>query len=167
MVACLTKWWWADHSGGRGVSHKWDCFAQSISGWGSFTWQKPLSSSDIAPDPHKASHQWLKGTAFGWYSFFKDNFSQDWSYLWKFGHIWAHIGKDWSRCERAEAWVQSHLVQVRGERTLFSRLNTNTNTIRVQKFGRIRIQILFGIPPLSEYEYEYLDYSNNTEYEYE
>ena len=45
--------------------------------------------------------------------------------------------------------------------------NTNTNTIRVQKFGRLGIRILFGVPLLSEYEYEYLDYSNNTEYEYE
>ena len=43
--------------------------------------------------------------------------------------------------------------------------NTNTNTIRVQKFCRIRI--LFGVPLLSKYEYEYLDYLNNTEYEYE
>ena len=47
------------------------------------------------------------------------------------------------------------------------RPNTITNTIRVQKFGRIRIRIIFGVPLLSEYEYEYLDYSNNTEYEYE
>ena len=45
--------------------------------------------------------------------------------------------------------------------------NTNTNTIRVQKFGRIQIRIIFGVPLLFEYEYEYLDYSNNTEYEYE
>ena len=44
--------------------------------------------------------------------------------------------------------------------------NTITHTIRVQKFGRIRIRILFGEPLLSKYEYEYLDYSNNTEYEY-
>ena len=43
--------------------------------------------------------------------------------------------------------------------------NTNTNTIRFQKFGWIRI--LFGVPLLSEYEYEYLDYSNNTEDKYE
>ena len=41
----------------------------------------------------------------------------------------------------------------------------NTNTIRVQKF--VRMRILFRVPLLSEYEYEYLDYSNNTEYEYE
>ena len=45
--------------------------------------------------------------------------------------------------------------------------NTNTNTIRVQKYGRIQIRILFGFRNLAEYEYEYLDYSNNTEYEYE
>ena len=31
--------------------------------------------------------------------------------------------------------------------------NTNMNTIRVQKFGRTRIQILFGSRDLSEYEY--------------
>ena len=58
--------------------------------------------------------------------------------------------------------------------------NTNTNTIRVQNFGRIRIRIvfgfrnfgrvqigiLFGVPLLSEFKYEYLKYSNNTEYKY-
>ena len=31
--------------------------------------------------------------------------------------------------------------------------NTNTNTIRVQKFGRIRIRILFEFRNLDEYEY--------------
>ena len=31
----------------------------------------------------------------------------------------------------------------------------------------IRIRILFGLRNLIEYEYEYLDYANNTEYEYE
>ena len=41
----------------------------------------------------------------------------------------------------------------------------NKNTIPVQKFGRI--QVLFGVPFLSEYEYEYLDYSNNTEHKKE
>ena len=68
------------------------------------------------------------------------------------------------------------VMSCRGERIVFSGPNTNTNTIwfqnfdpntntntiRVQKFGRI--QILFGVPLLSEYEY--LVYSNNTEYEY-
>ena len=48
---------------------------------------------------------------------------------------------------------------------VFSGPNTNTNIIRVHKYDRIRI--LFGAPLLIEYEYEYLDYSNNTEYEYE
>ena len=43
----------------------------------------------------------------------------------------------------------------------------NTNTIQVQKFGRIRIRILFGVPLLSESEYKHLDYSNDTKYEYE
>ena len=33
--------------------------------------------------------------------------------------------------------------------------NTNTNTIRVQRFGRIRIRILSGFRNLAEYEYEY------------
>ena len=45
--------------------------------------------------------------------------------------------------------------------------NMNTNTIRVKKYIRLRIWILFGVPLLSEYEYEYFDYSNNTKYEYE
>ena len=44
-----------------------------------------------------------------------------------------------------------------------SELWSNTNTIQVQKFGRIRIRILFGVPLLSEYEY--LDYLNSTEYQ--
>ena len=43
--------------------------------------------------------------------------------------------------------------------------NMNRNTIPVQKFGRI--QVLFGVPFLSEYEYEYLDYWNSTEYKNE
>ena len=33
--------------------------------------------------------------------------------------------------------------------------NTNTNTIRVKKYGRIRIRILFGFRNFAEYEYEY------------
>ena len=33
--------------------------------------------------------------------------------------------------------------------------NTNTNTIRFQKCGRIRIRILFGFRNMAEYEYEY------------
>ena len=57
--------------------------------------------------------------------------------------------------------IRMHLLY-RGERIVFSGPNRNTNTIRVQKFGRIRIRILFGVPLLSKYEYEYLDYSNNT-----
>ena len=38
---------------------------------------------------------------------------------------------------------------------MFSGLNTNTNTIRVQKFGQTRIRILFGFRTLAEYEYKY------------
>ena len=45
--------------------------------------------------------------------------------------------------------------QIRGERIVFSGPNTNTNTIRFQKCGRIRIRILFGFRNLAEYEYEY------------
>ena len=58
------------------------------------------------------------------------------------------------------------MVGDRGERIVFSGPNTNTNTIWFHKIGRIRIRILFEAPLLSEYEHEYLDYSNNTEYEY-
>ena len=45
------------------------------------------------------------------------------------------------------------VIGFRGERIVFLGPNTNTNTIRVQKFGRIRI--LFEFRNLSEYEYEY------------
>ena len=38
---------------------------------------------------------------------------------------------------------------------MFSGPNTNTNTIRFQKFGRIRIRILFGFRNMAEYEYKY------------
>ena len=38
---------------------------------------------------------------------------------------------------------------------MFSGPNTNTNTIRFQKFGWIRIRILFGLRIMAEYEYEY------------
>ena len=37
----------------------------------------------------------------------------------------------------------------------------NTNNIQVEKFGSIRIP--FGVPLLSEQEYQYFDYANNTE----
>ena len=47
------------------------------------------------------------------------------------------------------------VVRHRGERIVFSGPNTNTNTIRFQKFGRIRIRILFGFRNMAEYEYEY------------
>ena len=33
--------------------------------------------------------------------------------------------------------------------------NTNTNIIRASKTDRIRIRILFGLPKMTEYEYEY------------
>ena len=36
---------------------------------------------------------------------------------------------------------------------MFSGLNTNTNTVRFQKFGWIRIRILFGFRNLAKYEY--------------
>ena len=40
------------------------------------------------------------------------------------------------------------------------------NIIRPQKFDRIRIWILFRAPLLIKFEHEYLDYANNSEYEY-
>ena len=46
-------------------------------------------------------------------------------------------------------------VQARGERIVFSVPNTNTNIIRVRKFDGIRIQILFVLFIMTEYEYEY------------
>ena len=44
-------------------------------------------------------------------------------------------------------------------------MNTNTNNIRTQIFGRIRIRIIFGFQFVAEYEYEYLlfEYYSNTE----
>ena len=47
------------------------------------------------------------------------------------------------------------MVYVRGERIVFLGPNTNTNTIRFQECGRIRIRILFGFRNVAEYEYEY------------
>ena len=44
-----------------------------------------------------------------------------------------------------------------------SKMWPNMNIIRAQKCDRI--WILFGAPLLIKYEYEYLDYLNNTEYE--
>ena len=43
----------------------------------------------------------------------------------------------------------------RGERIVFWWPNTNTNIIRLPKNDRIRIRILFGLPKMTEYEYEY------------
>ena len=45
--------------------------------------------------------------------------------------------------------------ETRGERIVFSVPNMNTNIIRVRKFDRIRIQILFVLFIMTEYEYEY------------
>ena len=50
-------------------------------------------------------------------------------------------------------------LPTRGERIVFWRPNTNTNIIRFPKTDRIRIQILFGFPKLTEYEYEYYSVS--------
>ena len=57
------------------------------------------------------------------------------------------------------------LTQDRGERIVFWEYeyyssskkwpNTNTNIIRLSKTDRIRIQILFGLPKMTEYEYKY------------
>ena len=46
-------------------------------------------------------------------------------------------------------------VGARGERIVFSGPNTNTTTIRFQKFGRIQVRVLFGLEYMAEYEYEY------------
>ena len=59
------------------------------------------------------------------------------------------------RYRRLEGFFVMMLWRCRGEQIVFSGPNTNTNTIRFQKFGRIRIQILFGFRNLAEYEYEY------------
>ena len=48
-----------------------------------------------------------------------------------------------------------NIITSRGERIVFWRPNTNTNIIRFPKTDRIRIQILFGLPTMTEYEYEY------------
>ena len=55
-------------------------------------------------------------------------------------------------------WLKSQnkgIYRNRGERIVFSGPNTNTNTIWLQKCGRIRIRILFGFRNMAEYEYEY------------
>ena len=46
-------------------------------------------------------------------------------------------------------------VGARGERIVFSGPNTNTTTIRFQKFGRIQVRVLFGSEYMAEYEYDY------------
>ena len=52
---------------------------------------------------------------------------------------------------------KSKHLYCRGERIVFWWPNTNTNIIRLSKTDRIRIRILFGLPKMTEYEYE--DYS--------
>ena len=68
-------------------------------------------------------------------------------------------------CAIWDAWSGSH--QKRGKSEIFDPLPRQDKTIWVQKFGSIRMQILFRMPLLYEYEYKYSDYSDNTEYEYE
>ena len=50
-------------------------------------------------------------------------------------------------------------IRPRGERIVLWWRNTNTNIIRLLKNDRIRIQILFGFPKMTEYEYEYYSVS--------
>ena len=50
---------------------------------------------------------------------------------------------------------KSKHLYCRGERIVFWWPNTNTNIIRLSKTDRIRIRILFGLPKMTEYEYEY------------
>ena len=52
--------------------------------------------------------------------------------------------------------------QTRGERIVFWWPNMNTNIIRFHKNDQIRIQIIFGIPNMIEYKYEY--YSASQKY---
>ena len=58
----------------------------------------------------------------------------------------------------SDRWGQSLLSSwFRGERIVFWWPNTNIN--RLLKNDRIRIQILFGFPKMTEYEYEYCSVS--------
>ena len=59
---------------------------------------------------------------------------------------------------KKEIELKEHILskmrcQIRDERIVFSGPNTNTTTIRFQKFGQI--QILFEFRISAEYEYEY------------
>ena len=88
------------------------------------------------------------------------------------GHHWVALALLAMACMPRQCWQMRPLLPhascriksdcgtftyspTRGERIVFLGPNTNTNTIRVKKFVRIRIQILFGLRNLSEYEYEY------------
>ena len=55
--------------------------------------------------------------------------------------------------------IFSNDIHSRGERIVFWWPNTNTNIIRLSKTDRIRIRILFGLPKMTEYEYEYYSVS--------
>ena len=67
----------------------------------------------------------------------------------------SRICASWSGQLPCLAFGSLQHTQTRGERIVFSGPNTNTNTIRLQKCGRIRIRILFGFRNIAEYEYEY------------
>ena len=73
--------------------------------------------------------------------------------------FWTNFLAELIKLTAGTAWLFFYLFlehyRIRGERIVFSGPNTNTNTIRVKKFVRIGIQILFGLRNLSEYEYEY------------
>ena len=63
-----------------------------------------------------------------------------------------HIQPHPSTSKLWKVWIFSKIWMVFGKKFP---TNTNTNTIRFEKIGRIRIRILFGFKKSPEYEYEY------------
>ena len=57
------------------------------------------------------------------------------------------------RSTSKSAFDRARLMIIRGEQIVFSGPNMNTNIIRVHKFDRIRIRILFVFFIMTEYEY--------------
>ena len=91
-----------------------------------------------------------------------------------FFRIWMHLFDIYSLCVWVLGWGKRCLfIRQRWANSVFRTEyeyeyysvsefwpNTNTNTIRVQNYGRIRIRILFGFRNLAEYEYEYYSECN-------
>ena len=63
----------------------------------------------------------------------------------------------WRKKDKYQVWWANSVFGTEYEYSFGSEIwpNTNTNTIRVEKFGQIRIQIVFEFWNFSEYEYHF------------